>query len=138
VPGAISNDDLMRSVKSYNRWLDKQGDKAPAVCHATTFLNQNRFQGFLDADLKPLARAAPAPDEPWKEAVRDEIGDAHYSAWIAPLRLSGWEVICPTVFHRDWVQNNFRAAIERAIGGAVMFCAALPAKNQKATGEETR
>lgn len=120
-------EDLIRSVGLYNDWLDAQGAKAPPVCHASTFLNEHRFQGFLDQaapadpDTAPKMKWAKLRPQDWHDRVLAAIGGPAYRSWIAPLWLEGDVIHCPSRFVMDWVKTHYQQAIERAIGRGIVF-----------------
>jgi hypothetical protein len=80
-----------------------------------------------------------APEPTWeavREQLREVLGEATYEHWFQPITASiaaqdGMAVLhitAPNTFHRDWIRDHYRAAIEAlwrhcAPGGQVMFTA---------------
>ncbi|MCH8332553.1 hypothetical protein IIC65_01355, partial [Candidatus Sumerlaeota bacterium] len=60
----------------------------------------------------------------WEEtlkALRQEIDEESFSAWVEPIRFDRYDdgrltLIVPSVFFRNWVASNYQEQIERCFG----------------------
>jgi hypothetical protein len=136
-----SQDVLIACVQAYNSWLADQSKSSGRECpklHASTFLRQARYEGFMDdataileaqqghsqADLSASAKTwEGAPLAALMAMLGGADGDtpreAIFDAWIAPtvmIRSMPMEIRCPSKFHRDYLENKFGAVIRRALG----------------------
>ena len=128
-------DDLWRAAARYADEVRAQKIDAAFVVHAATFLRQRRYLDYLTAQA-PAPEAAPRQvDEahPLRAGTRGRISDADFVRWIMPLlpgRREGDERACwyaPTVFHRDWVRQQYATEIREALKVRVLFIDVYPA-----------
>ena len=66
-------DQIMQGLIGFNKWLDHPKQKDHPVCHASTWLNQARWEGFLElgavpgpVDLQAVLRGTPQ----WEAWIR--------------------------------------------------------------------
>ncbi|HTZ11130.1 MAG TPA: chromosomal replication initiator protein DnaA [Candidatus Margulisiibacteriota bacterium] len=55
-----------------------------------------------------------------QEALKNRLGATVFETWIFPLRIGkaseeGWVLFAPDLFFKDWVERNYKSAIEEAL-----------------------
>lgn len=125
---------LMQCVVAYNEFLkaNSRPNNPYPKCHASTWLSQSRFEGFLDRaeELLRAQKSASAGKDAslsvsaatWPEAVLKalRLSEPVLKAWILPcvLKLGNPpEIIAPKQFHANWLLSHFPQNLERALGG---------------------
>lgn len=71
-------DEIFMGLTGYDKWLNEPKQKDHPVCHAATWLNQDRWEGFLDCA---------AVDNPTLQTV--SRGTPEHSAWLAYYQSQG-------------------------------------------------
>jgi hypothetical protein len=127
---------MSRAVASYRKFLADQskGRKDPhPAAHAATWLNQRRFEGFLEAPAQAYAGGDPGPG--WEAAYPDTwarlrkfYADTHRSdlLWqntFAGVRPNGsaFTIICRSLFERDHLTDKYGENLKRLFGHEVTF-----------------
>lgn len=92
----LDDDDrasALLGLLAYKDWLKARPDH-PA-CHATTFLNQRRFEGFAEALKQSVATPGaqkpqtPTHGAPWGSGIWIQEGSEEWDAWCAHCRSQG-------------------------------------------------
>ena len=134
VKDGAAPDDLARAAAGYAAEVKAQSIDAAFVVHAATFLRQRRYLDYLNVEA-PVTEAATRrvdEDHPLRALTRGKISDADFVRWIMPLmpgRREGDERACfyaPTVFHRDWVRQQYATEIREALKVRVLFIDVYP------------
>lgn len=129
---------MARAVTGYRKYLAdaSKGRKDPhPAAHAATWLNQRRFEGFLEAPSTPVGAPVADTGPGWEAAypetwgaVRRGFFDMHKSdtLWqntFAGCRPNGSEftLICGSRFERDTLEQKFGDLLERRFGQPVKF-----------------
>lgn len=127
---------VMAAVTAYRKFLADQskGRREPhPAAHAATWLNQRRFEGFLEAPARPVGSPAVDTGPGWEAAfpkwakVRDTFremngNDTLWLTWFAKVRpVSETELLCWSRFERDQLEQKFGDALKRYIGAPVTF-----------------
>jgi hypothetical protein len=128
---------VLQAVEAYKRFLTEQskGRREPhPAAHAVTWLNQRRFEGFLDASVPSRAAALAVNAGPGWEAqfpkwatIRNEFkrmhgNDAVWQAYFAPAHAkSETEIVCASRFQRDTLIEKFGEKLGAIIGAPVSF-----------------
>ena len=95
---------------AYNAWLKSKPDH-PA-CHATTFLNQRRFEGFAEAfnqaQATPVAQAPQKPTHgaPWGSGIWLQEGTMEWKAWSRYYQTILRQVTPPMDRYGGWIFSS--------------------------------
>lgn len=134
---------MARAVGGYRKYLAdaSKGRKDPhPAAHAATWLNQRRFEGFLEAPAAPVGAPTVNTGPGWEAEypetwglLRQQFHDLHQSdvLWqntFAPCRPNGnWHtLICSSHFDRDRLADKFSEKLERLFKHPVRFVVAPP------------
>lgn len=130
---------ILKAVEAYKRFLAEQskGRREPhPAAHAVTWLNQRRYEGFLDSTVPSKASAlAPAQTGPgWEAAYPKSWGkireffksqygnDVVWQNFFAGCEArSETEIVCRSRFARDALVEKFSDKVARVIGADVSF-----------------
>ncbi len=130
---------LLCCVEAYNEFIasESKPGKPHPKCHPATWLNQHRFEGFMEraeallarqqskADAKEAAIAVTSPTWPDSVLKALRVSDAILTAWFLPCTLNisdeRAEIIAPTQMHVNWLRNKYPSHIERALGPDVII-----------------
>lgn len=130
---------VLQAVEAYKRFLLEQskGRREPhPAAHAVTWLNQRRFEGFLDMSVpsRGAALAAAVNTGPGWEAqfpkwstIRSEFKRMHgndtvWQAYFAAAHAkSETEIVCSSRFQRDTLVEKFGEKLRAIIGAPVSF-----------------
>ncbi|MCA3420651.1 MAG: hypothetical protein INF88_17315 [Roseomonas sp.] len=130
----VQPNDLARAAARYSDEVREQKIDAAFVVHAATFLRQRRYLDYLNVKAPAPEAATRRVDEahPLRAGTRGRISDTEFVRWIMPLlpgRREGDERACfyaPTVFHRDWVRQQYATEIREALKVRVLFIDVYP------------
>ncbi len=124
---------LIQCVEAYKEFLrtnSKPNNPYPK-CHPVTWLNQARYEGFLDRAEQLLHEEAKlterrdasvsASGSTWPESVIKamKLSEPLLKTWILPCVFKAGPppvIIAPKRFHADWVANNYGAKLMRILG----------------------
>jgi hypothetical protein len=129
---------LLQCVYAYKEYVaaSSRKDFVVSICHPATWLNQGRYEGFLDMAEKHLVEKASVtqsaeasvaastkswPDDVLKALCLDE---PILKAWFLPCTLvmsSPAEIITPTKMHENWLKERHQDRIERVLGEGVVI-----------------
>lgn len=137
--GALLPDQsaIVRAVTGYRKYLADQSknrkDSFPAA-HAATWLNQRRFEGFLEAPSTPVGATVPTgpgweSDHPetWavaRQKFREQYGsDVVWNSYFAGSRPNGspYVLVCRTDFERDLLEQKFGEKLSAMFDHPVSF-----------------
>lgn len=131
------HDLLLCCVEAYREFLkanSKPGRVYPQA-HLTTFLNQGRYEGFLERgeELLRIAKGRTAQREAtvaatstsWPTSTLNKLAlsPAIVEKWFLPTVLEPGpppRILAPTKFHAEWLQTKFYSKIEQALGPGVI------------------
>lgn len=103
-------------------------------CHMATWLNQGRWESFMDDAEKALTQEnkhkeakdadVQASGQTWPAEVIGRLGlpDAVLRTWILPCALiqsQPAEVVAPRKFHAQWLREKFLDRLQRVLGDGV-------------------
>lgn len=129
---------MARAVEAYRRFLADQsrGRKDPhPAAHAATWLNQRRFEGFLEAPSTPVGAPVISTGPGWEAEhpetwglLRDYLskrpqGDVIWNTFFAPNRPNGspYTLVCRTEFERDTLAQKFGELLAELFKHPVTF-----------------
>ena len=129
---------LMQCVAAYNEYLkaNSRPNNPHPKCHPATWLNQARYEGFLDRaeELLRLQTAVSdrrdasvsASGQTWPDAVLKalRLSEPILKTWVLPavfVEENPYKIICPSRFHMNWLHEKFGMEIRRALGDNVVI-----------------
>lgn len=131
-----AHDLLIQCVLAYRRFIatnSKPGREYP-ICHPVTWINQSRWDGFLEEaeaalrmenKLKDSKEANDqASGQTWPAEVLKglRLSDELLKVWIIPCTLipgTPAEVIAPKRFHANWLREKYLDKFQRVLGDGV-------------------
>jgi hypothetical protein len=118
-------DAIVRAAGVYAQAMVAAKKDAAFIPHARTWLSQRRYEDYFeDALASAPASAEPSPEHPlaW---LKNDIGDAAWSSWIAPLQLLQTVdqvlVIARTQFALDHVKREWGYLVRRHFAAEVSW-----------------
>ncbi len=128
-----AHDLLLCCVEAYNEFLkaNSRPNQPYPRAHLATWLNQARWEGFLDRgeellrlqkghrEAKEAAVSATSQSWPTATISRLTLSPAIVERWFLPCTFIPGEppeLIAPSRFHADWLLTKFYSQIERALG----------------------
>lgn len=131
---------FLKCIVAYNEWLAQQSrpNHPYPKLHMATFVNQSRFEGFLDraeellkSDLsvrESTNASLAASARTWPDDIlsRIKIPQSVKDTWILPATFHAGpppKIICPSAFHASWLSSKWAPQIEEVLGPAVIISA---------------
>jgi hypothetical protein len=109
--------DLLAAIGAYSAWLRNENAKAERqhrphpMCHPSTWLSQRRWEGFMEAQPKPVASSL--PDELMVKIVAAGFGPAEQ--WLFEGgRFDGQTFIASSQFRRDLLRSKLVHKVHKA------------------------
>jgi hypothetical protein len=132
-----SDDMLLLCINAYNSWLKQQKGVSPyPKCHMATWINQARWEGFMDkaeqmqtiqAKVQESKEAMiSASRQSWPKDIIEKLKlpDPVLEAWIIPCTyVSGPppQIVAPKRMHANYLREKLIDRLERAIGPGVVI-----------------
>ena len=96
---------IINSVEGYKSALGND-DGTHLVCQCTTYLNQRRWESYIEEPGEP-APAATIPEDPRRKVLYREFGQTDYSLWFEAVEMHGHALNFKSKFRTDWVEQQF-------------------------------
>jgi hypothetical protein len=82
----------------------------PYICHPATYLNQERYEAFLDYGQPEKPKKPPYQppvDNAKKMQLYRALGESDYRLWLDPCWIFGDELHVSSQLRADWIKEKF-------------------------------
>ncbi len=115
----VDPDEMVRAAGVFARAMKDDRIDAEFIPYAKTWLNQRRYENYLEDPAVAAETPQPRPDHPLA-GLLDAVGRDSFTSWLQPLDVhvetERLRVVAPNRFTGEQARARFGALIEEAFG----------------------
>lgn len=137
--GHLTESELHRAAEEcFELWRDRLIGRDEVIILRIWLRNGVKMGSIRKASKAEKAEQAPKREhkndrQPWHDRIEPLVKPAVFQTWIRPMIHDEGQgaLIAPSKYHAEYVENNFRSEIDRALFGAVITHQALIHQERK-------